>query len=137
LATLDDNQRNLLWNISQSQEFQAGETILEFENEPRGIYILIDGQITCQRVSGPTVKEVDRITTGGTFGEYWLLMGLPTKVRFIADVRCRIRVIDRRTFNELLDRNGTLARKIYKHFAQSLLKRLVNTDFDNKTRKSS
>ena len=63
-----------------------------------------------------------------SFGELWLLMEQPTNVRFVSSEESQLLTIKRADFNELLDKNGAIARLLYKRFTSKLLKKLVTDD---------
>lgn len=125
LADLDFEQRNKIWAVGRTLAFNEGDTVLNYNDEPRGVYIIVRGSVSCYRQVTGRETYVDQMGESETFGELWLLADQPTAVRFVASKDTRIRVIDRGAFNDLLDKDGTIARKVYKRFTMRLLKRLL------------
>lgn len=131
---LEFGQRSSLWEVSTIREFEKGQVLLDFGKEAAGLYIVMKGQVAClRRVSGKEHK-VDQIGAQECFGELWLLTEMLTGVKFVALSPVVLRLIPRSRFLELLDKDGTLARKLYKTFTKSLLKRLLSprNDRENK-----
>jgi tetratricopeptide (TPR) repeat protein len=125
LADLDFDQRSKLWAIGSTLDFAEGTTILTYNDEPKGVYAIIQGAVSCYRHVGGKDVYVDQMGESETFGELWLLADQPTAVKFVAAKATRIRIIDRNAFNDLMDKDGTIARKVYKRFTLRLLKRLL------------
>jgi hypothetical protein len=125
LADLDFEQKNKLWNIGATNSYREGQTILNYNEAPRGVYIIIQGSVSCYKQVGGKESYVDQMGEAESFGELWLLADQPTAVRFVASKATKLRVIDRGAFTDLLDKDGTIARKVYKRFTLRLLKRLL------------
>jgi len=124
-ADLDYEQRTKLWNIGVTLTLTKDETVLTYNDEPRGIYVIIQGNVACYRHVNGQDAYVDAMEVSESFGELWLLADQPTAVRFVATKETKIRVIGRDSFNDVLDKDGALARKLYKRFTMRLLKRLL------------
>lgn len=118
-------QKHSLWHLGDSESFEAGMTILNYQESPRGLYVITSGQVTCHRMINS--KEVYLETIGGSesFGELWLLTELPTTVCFRAKDRVTLRVISREKFSTFLESDGVIARKVYKRFTNRLLRSLL------------
>lgn len=125
LEVLDFEQRNKLWALGEVVKFANDDVILDFDDEPTGLYTVLVGSVRCFRRNADSVYEIDEIAESSSFGELWLLMEMPTSVRFVAGRDCRLHIIKREDFNGLLDRDGAIARKIYKGFTKILLQKLI------------
>lgn len=136
-ADLDYRQKNKLWDIGRTLQLGASETILSYNDEPTGIYVIISGNVSCYKQVKDADTSVDQMGEAESFGELWLLADQPTTVKFVASVPTNIRVIDRNSFNELLDSDGSIARKLYKRFTMRLLKRLLKPQNSNKNQAAS
>ena len=55
-------------------------------------------------------------------------MEQPTNVRFVSSEESQLLTIKRADFNGLLDKNGAIARLLYKRFTSKLLQKLVRDD---------
>ncbi len=138
LADLDVNQKALLWSIGTSMTYAENQAVLTYNDEPRGVYIITAGVVSCYRVIGGKDTYVDQMGESETFGELWLLADQPSAVRFVATKPdTQIRIIDRDAFNDLMDKDGTLARKVYKRFTMRLLKRLLKPQTQPKNQQAS
>lgn len=137
LSDLDREQRTALWAIGHTYSFAEGEVVLTYDDEPKGVYIITNGTVACYRDVGGRETYVDQMGASETFGELWLLADQPTAVRFVAQAAAEIRVIGRDAFNELMDKDGTLARKVYKRFTMRLLKRLLRPQSPSKIQAAS
>lgn len=124
-ADLDFDQKNKLWAIGKTLSFGADETVLTYNDEPKGVYVIVQGSVSCYRQGNGKEAYVDQMGESESFGELWLLADQPTAVRFVASQDTQIRVVDRLAFNDLLDHDGMIARKLYKRFTMRLLKRLL------------
>ena len=111
--------------------------MLTYHDEPCGIYIITEGSLYVFRSQEGRETVVDTIGAGESFGELWLLADQPTAVRFVAATPTKIRVIAREAFTELLDKDGTIARKLYKKFTMRLLKRLLGHQNRSKNQAAS
>ncbi|MGE0173809.1 MAG: cyclic nucleotide-binding domain-containing protein [Oligoflexales bacterium] len=123
LSELDFQQKNLMWSIGKIEEFDAGDVILHIDDDPKGVYFLLSGVVSCQRATG---EELSMFRAPATFGEFWLLVDMPSQVKFICRDKCRILVVERKAFDELLDKNGTIARKLYKRFTRRLVEKFLS-----------
>ena len=110
LEDLDYQQKMDIWKIGKSQNYLPGSIILDFEAEPAGVYFILSGEIACHRKKEGGIQVVDKIQSPATFGEFWLLVDLPSEVRFTAEKECQIHLVERAMFHDLMDRNGTIAR---------------------------
>ena len=126
LKDLNFEEKNMLKEIAKELDFFANAIILDIDAEPEGVYFLLEGKIRCLRKNGNKFIELDQITPPATIGEFWLLIEQPSSVRFEAIEDCKLLKIDRHSFHEVLDKNGAIARKIYKSFTKRLVRKLIN-----------
>ena len=132
-ADLDAAQRDKLWAISTVLNFSSDDTILTYDGDPRGIYIILRGSVSCYRQAGGKELYVDQMAAFESFGELWLLADQPTAVRFVATKPTEICLVERAAFIKLLDNDGAVARKLYKRFTMRLLNRLLKANNPNKS----
>jgi len=131
-SDLTFEQSQALWEIGESTLYAAGETILGYNGDPRGIYVLLRGHVSCFRRYGDKDAFIDQLGAADSFGELWLLADNPSAVQFVALRDVEIRIIDRSAFLQLLERDSTIACKLYKRFAMRLLDKLLNQRSDRK-----
>ena len=137
LQNLDYSQKNKIWDISQQLTFEKGDIIIDFNCETRGIYFLTTGSIEYYKKSNDIEQMSDSAKAPTVFGELWLMVDLPTKVKIIAKEHCVIYLADRESFNDLLDKNGAIARKLYKRFTERLINKFIISDNDSAIKKAS
>ena len=126
-SDLDFEQKNKLWAIGETIEFGEEYTILDFNDEPKGVYVIVGGHIDVYKLVRSSEKYIDRMREGQSFGELWLLADQPTAVKFVAAKPVKVHVIGRDDFDDLMDKDGTVARKLYKRFTMRLLRRLLTS----------
>lgn len=130
LGDLENPQKEMLWHLGKLHHFSAGEKILSSNEEPLGLYIIVRGATHGFKFQSGTEVLVDQMKETDSFGELWLLTDTPNSMNFVSMVPSTLHIIDRLTFNQFLDRDGTVARKLYKRFTSRLLKRLVTSQND-------
>jgi tetratricopeptide (TPR) repeat protein len=124
-SDLTFEQKNKIWNMGRTLEFKSEEIILTYNDDPLGIYVVVEGSVSVYRSANKSESYVDQMSPSDSFGELWLLADQPTEVKFVASKNTKVRIIDRSSFNELLDRDGAIARKLYRRFTNRLVKRLL------------
>ncbi len=127
MADLSLDERKQLQRICETGDFAKGEIILDYNQEPLGICIVLRGRINILKFDDFGKEHViDFFEKGDTFGEFWLLMDQPTQFKFAASEACSLGWIRRADFENLMDKNGSIARKLYKSFSHTLITRLLN-----------
>lgn len=136
LVDLSAAEQKLLQHICIVRDFTKGSVILDYNQAPAGIYFLLGGRVTVYKIDkeGDEIP-VDELQASDTFGELWLLKDQPTKVKFAATSPCTLGCIKRAEFEQLMDQNGAIARKLYRRYAHKLLSKLLNEQ--NRLKKKS
>ena len=129
-AELSQDQTSALWSIGFTLQFKAGESILNYNDDPRGIYVILKGSVSCYRRIGDKEAYIDQMAASDSFGELWLLADTPSAVHFVAVRDSEIRIVDREAFLKLLDRDAPIAQRLYRRFAKRLLEKLLNNRDD-------
>ena len=124
---LSKAQKKAFWDIGSIVSYQKADTILAINSEASGMYFILEGEVSCQRKKAGNIIEVDTMTSPSTFGEFWLLIEAPSEVRFVAKSPVTVLQVARGDFNELLDKNGAIARILYKRFSRHLVAKLINS----------
>ncbi|MBC7658824.1 MAG: cyclic nucleotide-binding domain-containing protein [Chitinophagaceae bacterium] len=136
LVDLSSAEQKLLQKICVVRDFQKSSVILDYNQVPQGIYFLLQGSITVFKADKDGLETpVDELQSADTFGELWLLKDQPTKVKFAATTVCVLGCIKRAEFEQLMDQNGAIARKLYKRYAHKLFSKLLNEQ--NRLKKKS
>lgn len=137
LHDLDQDQKGKLWEIGQTVTYDREETILTYNDEPTGIYIILAGAVRCFKQQGNKETYLDEMGETESFGELWLLAEHPSAVKFVANAQTSVHIIERGPFNALLDKDGAVARKLYKRFTHRLLRRLLKPAIPQSNQKAS
>jgi tetratricopeptide (TPR) repeat protein len=134
LADLNDEQRLNLWDLGTLRHVPKGEKILSYHEDPAGLYVILKGKVDCYKLVKESEVFLDQMKPPDSFGELWLLTDSPSSVKFIAAEGVTLRIIDRLQFIQLLDKDGAVARKLYKKLTSRLLLRHQSPQND-KTKK--
>jgi CRP-like cAMP-binding protein/tetratricopeptide (TPR) repeat protein len=127
LVDLSAQEQKLLQQICIVRDFPKGTVILDYNQAPAGIYFLLGGNVTVYKIDKEGNEiPADELQASDTFGELWLLKDQPTKVKFSATTPCTLGCIRRAEFEQLMDNNGAIARKLYRRYAHKLLSKLLN-----------
>lgn len=124
-STLDQEQKNLLWTIGSTTSYNSGEDILNYGEDTEGLYVVLDGTVYLFHQQAGRDQVIETLSAGQFFGESWLLTDQSTSARCIAASSTTIRLLRHREFHDLLDKNATIAKKIYKQFSSALLQQFV------------
>ncbi|MBC7532446.1 MAG: cyclic nucleotide-binding domain-containing protein [Oligoflexus sp.] len=127
LVDLSSAEQKLLQNICVVRDFPKSSVILDYNQAPAGIYFILGGRVTVFKIDkeGDEIPA-DELQASDTFGELWLLKDQPTKVKFTATSPATLGCIKRAEFEQLMDQNGAIARKLYRRYAHKLLSKLLN-----------
>lgn len=136
ISDLSAKELAMLWAAGEVANYAHGEVILEAQDTPLGVYIILEGSVDCYKLSGATEQFLDTMGPADTFGELWLLSGQPSAIKFICRNHCLLRLIRSDNFNHVLDREGLIARKIYKKFTARLLSRILKPQDAKKVSKA-
>ncbi|MCX6130932.1 MAG: cyclic nucleotide-binding domain-containing protein [Proteobacteria bacterium] len=127
LIDLSTPEQGLMQSICKAKEYPKGSIVLDYNFDPIGIYFLLRGNLSVWKRDKNGIEfEADRMQESDIFGEFWLLMDQPSQVKFVAQSNCQIGWITRADFEVLLDKNGSIARKLYKRYALRLIQKLLS-----------
>lgn len=107
----------------------AKGAVLFREGDPgEALYIVVDGSVRISKVvPGAQEEAMAFMVQGACFGEMALFDGFPRSATAIAHENCRVLVIHRQAFEDLLEGDPVIARKILWAFCRSLSVRLRET----------
>ncbi|MCX6126585.1 MAG: cyclic nucleotide-binding domain-containing protein, partial [Proteobacteria bacterium] len=123
---LNFQQRSQIWDLGTIVSVKPGDIVVDWSDEPPGLFFILEGEMNCTLKSLFNEIPLETIGPGETFGEICLLTEHPANVRFNCLHAARLLVIKRVGFLEILDNDGTIARKVYKHYTHRLLAKLLN-----------
>lgn len=105
---LSRRQVSQIVKLGRELEFLAGEPIVEVGLRARDFYLILSGRAKL-RVPGRRIRSLG---PGDYFGEISVLDGGPRTATVTAETRLWALRLDRSKFVPLLDRHGSIARKI-------------------------
>ncbi len=128
ISDLSTSQKEKLWKIGQIKEYASKEVIVDLNTAAKGVFCVLSGQVEVikpDEQGGGAISDI--LKAGETFGELWLLMESASQVCFKArNEATLVHLIKRSDFNELMHKNASIAKLIYKRFTQKLLQKLIN-----------
>lgn len=126
---LNENELKILYNSGNAKEYKADEII--FNEGDRGDYfcIILSGSIRISTVIPEVGEEsLSILYQGDFFGEMALLDDAPRAAAAIAHTPTRLLIMQKREFDELVDKNNPAAYWILWGLAKKLSQRLRETD---------
>ncbi len=138
MLDLTTQEQDALRAICKTKDYPKGSIILDYNQEPLGIYFVLSGSLAIMKTDDEGRETaLDMLQTSDTFGELWLLMDQPTKLKFVSRSACTLGWIKRADFEQLTDKNGAIARKLYKRYAIKLVSKLMMDANPSKNRNVS
>ncbi len=123
-------QKEKIWALCTIENVPQDSIIVDWKDEPAGLYLVLEGSVVGHLEKPNKItfsSEIEQpFSAGMVFGELWLLVEHPARIRFVASVKSRLIFIERSRFNDLLEQDGSIARKVYKYFTHRLLSKILN-----------
>jgi CRP/FNR family cyclic AMP-dependent transcriptional regulator len=126
---LNEKELQILYNSGHAKEYKADE--VTFNEGDRGDYfcIILSGSIRISTVIPEVGEEsLSILYQGDFFGEMALLDDAPRAAAAIAHTPTRLLIMQKREFDELVDKNNPAAYWILWGLAKKLSQRLRETD---------
>ena len=92
-----------------AREVRAGEVVIRRGEPVDGMFFIAEGEVTVRTRFGPVV-----LGEGEYFGEVGLVFDQPRNATVVAERPCRLLMLERHAFRELIDDNPGLAREIHR-----------------------
>jgi len=127
IADLTDDEKEIIRIAGYERTFISGQTVLDFNESPEGVYFVLKGSASSYMLGESGDEFVHKINRFGTFGEFWLLADIPPTAKFVADEVLKTFVVPKDRFIEIMHKDGTLARKLYKRFTARLIRDVIST----------
>ncbi|HEX37523.1 MAG TPA: cyclic nucleotide-binding domain-containing protein [Candidatus Cloacimonetes bacterium] len=131
LKYLDEDELELVDQISIKETFQTGSFILEERHKNRDIFVIIKGEVSiCILDKEKNEQEITRLYAGGTFGEINFIIPVQRTayVKALNDVTIKRYPYDK--LLEIMKDNYEISAKIFAALNDSLAKRVVRTTQD-------
>lgn len=116
------------WTLVMPLDFGPGEIIIEQAVPGSGLYIVSNGKVKVTRVEDTTEQLLAELGAGAHLGEMSLLDDAPTSARVTATTNVDAFLMPKDAFQQLINSDDRLARKIYQAFAATLMGRLRDTN---------
>jgi len=124
---LNFSEAHELVKICQRERFGKDELIIEENSLGQALFIIEEGEVKVVKGEGKSVREITRLGRGELFGEMSLIENELTSASVIASSEVSLLVIHRPQFEELMEKDLSLALKVYKSFCHTLSDRLRKT----------
>lgn len=125
LIDLSAFEKKNLWEISRVIKFPSGRVILNFDEAVSGIYFMIKGVVECGRDRQNALAPKEILAAPATIGEFGLLTDDESEIQFTAKEELETRFISREVFLDFLNKNGSIAAKVYKNFTKDALRKVA------------
>jgi CRP-like cAMP-binding protein len=126
---LPDEELALISDITAERDFLAGEVIFKEGDAGDAFYAVIEGKVRISKgIKGAGEEALTILDKGSYFGEMALIDEFPRSASAIAHTDCRVLMMDKADFSQLLSRNKELACKLLWVFCKVLSQRLRDTN---------
>jgi CRP-like cAMP-binding protein len=110
-------------------DVKAGEVILREGDQPRGLFLLLDGVVDVLKTGGRGPREVLATVTAPTvLGEMSLLTARTHSASVVARTDCALRLLPKTDFARIIDGGSLAAYKLVATIAEVLAARLMRMD---------
>jgi len=123
-ATLDVRELRIVDELIHDRDYLAGEIIFDEGDEGEAIYLIFEGQVLICRQGMPETGFIVSLDAGSFMGEQALLDHAPRAAQARAAQPCKMGVLFRADFQNLLDSDARVASKIALQLARYLSRRL-------------
>ncbi|HUT55347.1 MAG TPA: cyclic nucleotide-binding domain-containing protein [bacterium] len=124
---LTEEELNKFAAITSEEQSPPKSILLEEGVEGQALYIIKRGAVTVYKVKNDSLTELAKLPAGEAFGEMSLLEATLTSARVTANNEVECLLISRDLFLDLLERDLSIAAKVYKNFTLILSERLRQT----------
>jgi CRP-like cAMP-binding protein len=126
---LSPEELALISDITAEREFSKGEVIFKEGEVGDTFYAVLEGKIRIsKRISGNGEEALTILDQGSYFGEMALIDEFPRSASAIAHTDCRVLLMDKADFSQLLSKHKELANKLLWVFCKVLSQRLRDTN---------
>ena len=126
---LSDEELALISDITAERDFFAGEVIFKEGDAGDAFYAVLEGKVRISKeIEGAGEEALTILDKGSYFGEMALIDEFPRSASVTAHTDCRVLMMDKADFFQLLSRNKDLAYKLLWVFCQVLSQRLRDTN---------
>lgn len=119
LQGLAPSELEELAKAARFQQFEPDSVVLDRQSDCRGVYLVVDGAVDVVNFSAQG-REIAyaRLRAGDFFGELSAIDGEPRSANVVAHSACRIAVIPREVFHDLLRHRPDVAFRVLQKMAR-------------------
>lgn len=128
LAPLDDHARLSVSDGLHHVVYGAGEVIIKAGDPGDSLFVIRGGEVSVKIAADGLEKEVATLGEGEFFGEMSLLTGEPRRATVVAKNDAECYVIDRASFQRILQENSKLADEIGKLLSEREMKNKIERE---------
>lgn len=129
-ATLDARELRIVEGLLHERDYLEGEVIFDEGEEGQAIYFIFSGKVLICRQGRPRDGFIAELGPGTSLGEQALLDHAPRAAQARAASACKLGVLFRAEFDNLLETDGKIASKIAIQLARHLSRRLREVALD-------
>lgn len=107
-SDLSEDQLDLVATLAEDVRAAAGQALVQQGEPGQELVLIADGRVRVER-NGRVIAHME---TGDYFGDMSLLDGYPRSATVVTDTPSSLLVIQKRTFDQLLERNPQLKSKL-------------------------
>ncbi|HEX5394077.1 MAG TPA: cyclic nucleotide-binding domain-containing protein [Rhodocyclaceae bacterium] len=123
-ATLNTRELRIVEGLLHQREYLAGEVIFDEGEDGQAIYFIFEGRVLICRQGQPVDGFIVELGEGTLLGEQALLDHVPRAAQARAATACKMGVLFRAEFENLLKTDARIASKVSLQLARYLSRRL-------------
>lgn len=124
LPFLGPEEESALLAAATPKSFERNQVVLDQDVPHRAIYLIEEGSVRVERQDRERLVPLAILVAGEFFGEMSFVDGAPTSAKVVADEPTRLRIIDERTVDSLVEKDPAFAGRLYRSIAAILIERL-------------
>lgn len=127
---LNSSELDSIASIAKVKTFNSGDEIFSETDKADSLYVIRLGSVRIKRSGKEDAIEVAQLGSGSHFGEMSFVDGEPRSASVVANEKTELVSIDFSALNQILDKNPTIAVKVYRSLSHFLCGRLRLTTVD-------
>lgn len=126
-STLDRRELRIVDDLVHDRDYLDGEIVFDAGEEGQAIYLVFEGKVLVSRQGQPESGFIAELGAGSFVGEQSLLDHSPRTAQVRAVGPCKMGVLFRTDFQNLLEADARVASKVTLQLARYLSRRLRKT----------
>lgn len=118
---LDHEQKERLWHLCRRESATRDERMVEYQDEPKGIYVILGGVVSVLAREAHGEREIAALGRGDCMGHAWIFAHMRADHRVVAaSPLVQYLLIPKDLWIQTVDQDGRLGRLVYEHYTQHL-----------------